>query len=76
MHVVIILWHESATCCWCEKSRECVTLTFSDGFLTQSLLCWKCLQIAFKVRSRQQSDTPAETRPARKKERIPVQETQ
>lgn len=53
MKVQLSEWHESATCCWCEKERECVSTTFSDGFLNKAAMCWKCLQTAFKVRSRQ-----------------------
>lgn len=63
MKVALTEWQESATCCWCEKERECVTTTFSDGFLREASLCWKCLQTAFKVRSRQQGDKPAPAKP-------------
>lgn len=51
MKVVLSGRHESAKCVWCEKDRECVTTTFSDGLFTNASLCWKCLQTAFKVRS-------------------------
>ncbi len=51
MKVQLSSHHDSATCTWCERSCECVTATFSDGFLKESPLCWKCLQTAFKVRS-------------------------
>ncbi|QEG21022.1 hypothetical protein [Mariniblastus fucicola] len=51
MKVVLSKRHEQANCCWCEKERECVTVTFSDGFIKQGSLCWKCLQTAYKVRS-------------------------
>ena len=56
MQVVLSSWNESTTCTWCEKERECVTASFEDKFLSNSPLCWKCLQTAFKVRSRQQPD--------------------
>ena len=64
MKVQLSDWHESATCCWCEKESECVTVTFSDGFLTNAAMCWKCLQTAFRVRSRQatkKKSVPQET---------------
>lgn len=51
MKVVLSQRAESAKCRWCEKDRECVTATFSDGFLKDESLCWKCLQMAFRVRS-------------------------
>ena len=53
MKVVLSQRTESAKCRWCEKDRECVTTTFSDGFLKDEPLCWKCLQTAFRVRSSQ-----------------------
>ncbi len=60
MKVVLFKRQESVSCCWCEKERECVTVSFSDGFIKQGCLCWKCLQTAYKVRSlhstRQSSD--------------------
>ncbi len=64
MSVTLNTWHESITCAWCEKDRECVNTTFSDGFLKDAPLCWKCLQTAFKVRQRQQqpASRPPETR--------------
>ncbi|MGB7329259.1 MAG: hypothetical protein WBD31_30540 [Rubripirellula sp.] len=51
MKVVLSGRHESTLCAWCEKERECVTTTFSDGLFKDASLCWKCLQTAFKVRS-------------------------
>lgn len=56
MKAVLSAWQESATCTWCEKVRECIVVTFSDRFLEDSPLCWKCLQTSFKVRSRQKSE--------------------
>lgn len=56
MNVTLSDWHEETSCNWCEKDRECVTATFSDGFLQNAALCWKCLQTAFKVRNRQQQN--------------------
>ena len=57
MKVTLSEWHTEACCSWCEKDRECVTATFADGFLQNALMCWKCLQTAFKVRSRQSNAT-------------------
>lgn len=53
MNVVLSDWQESAACAWCEKTRECVRVDFSGGFIKHSLLCWKCLQQAVKVDVRQ-----------------------
>ena len=59
MKVVLSDRQVSAKCVWCEKDRECVSSTFSDGFIKQQLLCWKCLQTAFKVRSQQSGEAEA-----------------
>lgn len=59
MTVHLTQWHQEATCTWCEKSRECVTTEFGDGFLKASPLCWACLQKAVKVRSRQDKPSAA-----------------
>lgn len=63
MNVTLTEWQESATCCWCEKSRECVTVTFSDGFLKDVPMCWRCLQTAFKVRSLQHAEESQTQKP-------------
>jgi hypothetical protein len=60
MKVNLSRHHTAAKCCWCEKDRECVSVTFSDGFIKNEPMCWKCLQTAFKVRSRQDQE-PANT---------------
>ena len=52
MKVVLSGRQETAKCVWCEKDRECVQTTFSDGLFANAMLCWKCLQTAFKVRSK------------------------
>jgi len=62
MHVTLSEWRESASCGWCEKDKECVSVSFDDGFLKQATLCWTCLQKAVKVRSRQE-EPPPEARP-------------
>lgn len=65
MHVVLTTWNERDTCTWCEREKECVTAAFADGFLDSVPLCWKCLQKAVKVRSRQAStDAVRPTKPA------------
>jgi hypothetical protein len=58
MDVKLTAWHASATCSWCEKDREAVTVDFADGFLRQAPLCWSCLQKAIKVRNRQAGAPP------------------
>ena len=58
MNVSLTAWHDKQSCTWCEKERECVTVSFEDGFLRNSPVCWGCLQKAVRVRSRQQ-DKPA-----------------
>lgn len=54
MHVTLTGWHETQSCTWCEKQKECVSVTFEDGFLKQAPLCWSCLQKAVRVRNRQE----------------------
>jgi hypothetical protein len=58
MTVTLTTYHEKATCTWCEREKECVTVNFDDAFLQNTPLCWKCLQKAVKVRNRQPT-TPA-----------------
>ena len=55
MNVTLTAWHETETCTWCERTKECVTADFGDGFIQNAQLCWRCLQKAVKVRSRQES---------------------
>lgn len=64
MNVSLTAWHAEENCAWCEKSRECVTADFGDGFITAAPLCWKCLQQAVRVRSRQPDamTPPADTK--------------
>ncbi|MEX1096241.1 MAG: hypothetical protein WED34_09345 [Planctomycetales bacterium] len=62
MQVVLTAHHDEQGCTWCEKSRECVTVTFDDGFLKNAPLCWGCLQKAVKVRSRQTDAKPPANR--------------
>jgi hypothetical protein len=57
MNVTISAWHESATCTWCQKDGEAVTVTFESGFLRDSDLCWKCLHQAVRVHHTQQAET-------------------
>ena len=55
MNVSLTDWHEKQGCMWCEKERECVTVSFDDGFLKNAALCWGCLQKSVRVRSRHQN---------------------
>jgi hypothetical protein len=60
MHVTLTAYHDSETCTWCERTKCCITVSFSDGFLQSAPLCWRCLQKAVKVRNRQHTgDTTA-----------------
>lgn len=52
MKTLISAWHEAAECVWCEKEKETVSVEFGDGFLTNSQICWRCLQKAIRVRAR------------------------
>lgn len=54
MNVTLTTWHQSAACGWCDRTKECVTAEFADGFLTKGPLCWLCLQKAVRARNRQQ----------------------
>ena len=58
MQATLTAHHESATCSWCEKTKECVTVEFTDGFLRRGELCWPCLHKAIKVRARQEPHDP------------------
>jgi len=61
MDVKLTAWQESEICAWCERTKECVTADFGDGFIRNAPMCWKCLQKAVKVRTRQESQ-PAKRR--------------
>ncbi len=56
MQVTLTAYHDSAACTWCERTKCCITVSFSDGFLQSAPLCWRCLQKAVKVRSRTHSE--------------------
>jgi len=58
MNVTISAWLDSATCTWCQKDGEAVTVTFESGFLRDSSLCWKCLKQALRVHHQQQQAEP------------------
>lgn len=58
MLVTLTQWHTDASCVWCERSTECVTVNFEDGFVREAPLCWKCLAKATKVRSQQEAKLP------------------
>ncbi len=61
MNVQITDWNEAATCCWCGKEKECVTIDFDESFFRTSNLCWGCLQNAVRVRSRQPEKSKLKT---------------
>ena len=51
MKALLKNWHASETCLWCQKERECVTVDFGDGFISNGTLCWGCLQKTVRVKS-------------------------
>ncbi len=59
MDVKLTALKESDACTWCERTKECVTADFGDGFIRNAPLCWKCLQKAVRVRNRQDSKKTA-----------------
>ena len=63
MNVTLNALHETETCTWCERSKECVTATFDDGFIQSEPLCWSCLKNAVKVQSRKNSPRKSKDRP-------------
>ena len=63
MKVTISGWQEQENCSWCEKSRDCVTTDFDDGFLKNVAMCWSCLAQAIKVRSRSEQPQAAKAKP-------------
>jgi hypothetical protein len=56
MRAVITQYNESATCLWCNRTAEGVTVEFDDGFLQKGPLCWRCLQQATRVHNLQGQD--------------------
>lgn len=63
MKALISALAEKATCTWCEKETEAVTVEFDGGFLTKGWLCWKCLQQATRVHHKQHVPAPGGTKP-------------
>ena len=63
MNVTLSALHETETCMWCERSKECVTATFDDGFIQSEPLCWSCLKNAVKVQSRKSNPRKSKDRP-------------
>lgn len=63
MNVTLSAFNETATCTWCERSKECVTATFDDGFIQSEPLCWSCLKNAVKVQSRKSNPGKSKDRP-------------
>ena len=66
MNVTLSALHETETCTWCERSKECVTATFDDGFIQSEPLCWSCLKNAVKVQNRKSS--PSKSKDSSQKE--------
>ena len=63
MNVTLSALHETETCAWCEKVKECVTATFDDGFIQGAPLCFSCLKNAVKVSSRKSNPSKSKDRP-------------
>ncbi len=63
MNVTLGALHESATCTWCARSKECIIATFDNGFIQSEPLCWSCLKNAVKVQSRKNSPGKSKDRP-------------
>jgi hypothetical protein len=64
MKALILAFHESTQCTWCEKTAEGVTVHFDGGFLNKGALCWKCLQQATRVHHRQIAESETGAPPA------------
>lgn len=64
MKVVLTNPANAVTCTWCEKEREGVTASFSDRFLIDAPICWRCLATAVKVRARHSEPTKDTARQA------------
>jgi hypothetical protein len=54
--VSITEYHESTSCNWCDRTKECVTVEFEDGFLSKGPMCWPCLQKSVRARNRQEQN--------------------
>ncbi|KAA1258575.1 hypothetical protein LF1_10970 [Rubripirellula obstinata] len=52
MKVVLSGHEEKANCIWCQRDRECVKATFSDGLFQNAMICFKCMATAIRVRSK------------------------
>ena len=52
MKVVLSGHEEKASCIWCQRDRECVKATFSDGLFQNAMICFKCMATAIRVRSK------------------------
>jgi hypothetical protein len=63
MKALISALSTKATCTWCEKELEAVTVEFDGGFLTKGWLCWKCLQQATRVHDKQQTTAESRAKP-------------
>ena len=63
MKALISALTEKATCTWCAKETEAVTVEFDGGFLSKGWLCWKWLQQATRVHHKQHLTTQGGTKP-------------
>ena len=72
MKVILSAWHESETCLWCEKTRDCVAVEFGDNFISKGNLCWSCLQTSVKVHQRSRAESQ---RPSRQLRKSPERQT-
>ena len=49
---VVLTDPREGQCTWCEKAREVVTASFSDRFLVNAPVCWRCLATSVRVRAK------------------------
>jgi hypothetical protein len=56
MKALISAYLDSASCTWCKRTAECVTVQFDGGFLHKTELCFRCLQQSVRVHHKQTGD--------------------
>ena len=54
---------DTGACCYCEREKPVVLVTFLSGFVTESSMCWNCLQKSIRMQSRQNSAPQNSKRP-------------
>lgn len=59
MLITLTHCHPESTYILCDRTTECVTSHFEDGFVREAPLCWRCLAKATKFRSQQEAKPPA-----------------